>query len=327
MAKQKTVCLSRHWLENVRVVCWTSALMVALCPGSVLRAADSVFSNSPSSNAATASLEYQETGYNVFNWSVSVTPQPAPFKKEPVSQSGSKVMRGVLNFGGGSSNAIAFVWQRSAGKLYLDLNRNRDLTDDPAGVFSSREAERSLPDLHQCPFGFQNCCRPMPGAGGPQLLWVGGVEPDGTVELRSFWQGKVTLKGRDWQVGIVQNDLERSGSFENGQLLLRPWEKRNQPFNASSGSLATVPFSRNLFVDGHAYQLDLAVRSQDGEAKPSLQFTEQSVALGELKITGKFIQRLVLSGGPYLVVLDQPAGTVKIPVGSYSPSSNFAQTK
>jgi len=40
-----------------------------------------------------------------------------------------------------------------------------------------------------------------------------------------------------------------------------------------------------------------------------------------VKITGKFIQRLVLTGGPYLVCLDQPAGTVDIPVGSYSPSS------
>ena len=53
-----------------------------------------------------------------------------------------------------------------------------------------------------------------------------------TLAIRSFWQGKVTLQGRDWQVGIIQNNLDQSGSFENGRLLLRPWEKRNQPFNA-----------------------------------------------------------------------------------------------
>jgi len=142
------------------------------------------------------------------------------------------------------------------------------------------------------------------------------VEPYCTVELRSFWQGRVILPGRDWQVGIIPNFSPVS--FETGQLLLRPWAERDKPFNVYSGSLATVPFSRKLFVDDHAYQLDLIAGSQNGEAKPALQFTEQTVALGELKITGKFIQRLVLPGGPYLVVLDQPAASVQVPTGSYN---------
>jgi hypothetical protein len=125
------------------------------------------------------------------------------------------------------------------------------------------------------------------------------------------------LQGQDWQAAIIPNASNQSNSFENGQLLLRPWDKRSQPFSADDGSLATVPFSRKLFLDGHAYQLDLVARPQDGEARPALQFTEQSAAVGELKITGKFIQRLVLSGGPQLVVLDQPAASVQIPTGSY----------
>jgi hypothetical protein len=289
--------------------------MVVLCPGNILRAADFVPSGSPPSNAITASLEYQETDHSVFNWSVSVTPQSAPFKKEPVSQSGSKVMRGVLNFGGGSSNAIAFVWQRSAGKLYLDLNHNRDLTDDPAGAFSSRAAERYYQTFTNVHLVFNTAAGQCPVL-ADLSFWVGGVEPYCTVELRSFWQGRVILPGRDWQVGIIPNFSPVS--FETGQLLLRPWAERDKPFNVYSGSLATVPFSRKLFVDDHAYQLDLIAGSQNGEAKPALQFTEQTVALGELKITGKFIQRLVLPGGPYLVVLDQPAASVQVPTGSYN---------
>ena len=110
-------------------------------------------------------------------------------------------------------------------------------------------------------------------------------------------------------------------------MLLRPWEKRNQPFNADDGSLATVPFSRKLFLDGHAYQLECIARSQNGEARPALQFTEQSVPLGELKITGQFIRRLVLTGGPYLVMLDHPAGVVKVPTGSYNQPDIRARTK
>ena len=40
----------------------------------------------------------------------------------------------------------------------------------------------------------------------------------------------------------------------------------------------------------------------------------------ELKITGEFVQRVTLEGGPYQVVLDQPGATVKVPVGRYDSS-------
>jgi hypothetical protein len=71
-------------------------------------------------------------------------------------------------------------------------------------------------------------------------------------------------------------------------------------------------------MDGHAYQLDWSGQPGKGEVSPVLQFTEQTVALGDLEITGQFIGRLVLKGGPYLVMLDEPAGMVKVPTGSYS---------
>ncbi|HXR04222.1 MAG TPA: hypothetical protein VN836_05895 [Verrucomicrobiae bacterium] len=223
-----------------------------------------------------------------------------------------------MNFGGDSSNAIAFVWQRDSEKLYLDLNRNQDLTDDPAGVFLARTARpvnyQTFPNIHLL---FNTASGKCPVLADINF-WDYGSQPNCSLAIRSFWQGKVTLQGRDCQVGVVQNDLSQRGSFENSQLLLRPWEKRNQPFNVYDGSLATFPFSRNLFVDGHAYQLAWIGESPNGEVKPALQFTEQSVALGNLKITGRFIQRLVLPGGPYLVVLDQPAVSVQVPTGSYN---------
>jgi hypothetical protein len=317
MAKQKNGCLSRHWLENVRVVCLTSALMVVLCPGNVLRAADIVVSNSPSSNAIMASLEYQETDYNIVNLGVPQTTQTTPFKNEPEAASG-KIFRGVLNFGGDSSNSIPFVWQRDAGKLFLDLNRNQNFTNNPAGIFSTRVAKpvnyQTFTNVHLFFNTASGRCRVLADIN----FYDYGSRANCTLAVRSFWQGRVALQGRDWQAGIVQNDLKQSGSFENGRLLLRPWEKRNQPFNTYSGSLATIPFSQKLFVDGHAYQLDLVAKAQNGEARPALQFTEQSIPLGELKITGKFVQRLVLPGGSYLVVLDQPAASVKVPTGSYN---------
>lgn len=317
MSKQMTSCMAWHWLRNVRSVGLTFTLMGALFPGHVLRAAEPTPFNSSPSNAIIASLEYQETDYSVVNWGVSLTTQTVPFKNEPAVATG-KTVRGVLNFGGNPSNAIAFVWQRGVGKLFLDLNRNQDLTDDAAGVFSVRGTKlgsyQSFAGVHL----------PLSTTGGnDQVLvdinfWDYGSRPNCSLAVRSFWQGQVTLSGRDWQVGIVQNVLNQVGPFENGQLLLRPWERRSQAFTAYGDAPDAFPFTRKVFVDSHAYQLEPITNAQNGANQLALRFTEQSVALGELKVTGKFIQRLVLPGGMYLVLLDQPAGIVKIPTGSYN---------
>jgi hypothetical protein len=272
--------------------------------------------NPQSGQVQTVQLEYGEAGYGLLNESLPVVTRSGPFTKEPAF-AGNKVVRGTFQPCGGDSNSIAFVWDRAAGKLYLDLNHNQDLTDDPAGVFSALTARtvyyQTFTNVHLLFNTASGRCRMLADITFYNYL----SRPSCYLALRSFWQGKVTLQGQDWQAGIIPNASNESNSFESGRLLLRPWEKRNQPFSADDGSLVTVPFSRKLFFDGQAYQLDLAVRPRDGEARPVLQFTEQSAALGELKITGKFIQRLVLSGGSQLVVLDQPAASVKVPTGSY----------
>jgi hypothetical protein len=271
---------------------------------------------SPSGQIQTAFLEYTEVPYSFINWGCRVVVRSTPFPKEPAFGSG-KIVRGALQFGDSTNNSVAFAWNPAAGKLYLDLNRNLDLTDDTAGVFLARTARtvyyQTFTNIHLSLNTASGKCQVLADIN----FWNYLPRPSCNLAVRSFWQGKLTLQGADWQAGIIPNVSNQSDSFENGRLLLRPWEKRNQPFSADDGSLVTVPFSRKLFFDGHAYQLDLAARPQDGEARPALQFTGQPVALGELKITGKFIQRLVFSGGPYLVVLDQPAASVKILTGSY----------
>jgi hypothetical protein len=317
MAKRKTGGWCRRWLRNVRANCLASTLMAGLCSGTMLRAADFVLASNASSNAVTAALEYQETDYPIVNWGVSLTTQTAPFPNEPAAASG-KIVRGVLSFGGESSNDIAFVWQRDAGKLFLDLNRNRNFTNHPANIFSARSVR---PVYYQT---FTNIHLPFNTAAGKcQVLadlnfWDYSSRPSCSLAVRSFWQGKVTLQGRDWQAGLVQNVVNPTGALENGQFLLRPWAQRSKPFSAFGTAPDAVPFTRKLFLDGHAYQLDPIIAAPDGAVRLALQFTEKPVALGEIKISGKYVQRLVLSGGPYLVLLDDPAGTVKIPTGSYN---------
>ena len=229
MVKPKTSCWSWHRLGNFRAGGLVFMLLVALCPGRIIRAADLLLSSSPSSNAVTAALEYQETDYSVVNWGVSLTMQAAPFTNEPAAT--GKIFRGVMNIGGNASNAIPFVWQRDAGKLLLDFDHRRNFTSNSVSVFSTRDAKSSYQT-------FTGVHLPLHTAAGQcQVLadveiYSYGSQPNCTLSVRSFWQGRVTLSGRDWQVGLIPNGVNAGDSFENGQLLLRPWEKRNQSFTA-----------------------------------------------------------------------------------------------
>lgn len=274
--------------------------------------------NSSAGQSATVYLDYREVDYSVINWGLPVVVRSSAFKKEPVF-SGSKVIRGTLQLGGSTSDEMAFAWDRAGGKFYLDLNRNLDLTDDPAGVFSCGSR---FNDNYQF---FTNIRLPFRTALGSQpmltdLNFYYYGQPNCTAAMRSLWQGKVILRGVEWQVGLLGNPFDQRASLQSGSLLLRPWGDRNKSFSLYSGSLEAIPFSRNLFVGNQAYQLRCTNEVQGGAVKVQMEFTEQQPKLGELKITGNYVQRMTLEGGPYMVVLDQPEAVVKVPVGRYGPT-------
>jgi hypothetical protein len=295
--------------------------LLGLVPGAVLSLdAQEVagVTNSSPGEAVSAHLDYREVSYSFVTWSLQVTVRSSAFTKEP-TLSQSKVIRGLLQLGGGGSNEMAFVWDRAAGKLYLDLNRNLDLTDDPAGVFSSLGGAM---DFYQT---FTNIRLPFKTPGGNHQALVDlNFSSYGALNcsaaMRSCWQGKVTLQGEEWQVGLLGNVFGPRPSLESGSLLLRPWTERNKPFSLLSGSLEGFPFSRKLFFGNRAYELQCANEGQGDVAKVRIQFTEQRPSIGELKITGDNVQRVTLEGGPYMVVIDKPEAVVRVPVGSYGPS-------
>ena len=265
---------------------------------------------------AAVDLVYQEVPYSFVNGGATVVPRSTPFTKEPAFGS-HKVIRGKLQLGSDSTNAVNFAWDRTGGKLYLDLNRNQDLADDLAGVFAT---QRGYTDNYQ---SFTNVHLAFTSPAGPRRMLADlnfydfSRNLSCSVALRSLWQGKLTLQGTDWQVGLVEDPFDRSTSVAGRRLLLRPWAERSQPFSVSDGAARAVAFSRKVFLNQHAYDLDLTPAPQGGDTLYRLALTEQSPVLGELKVAGQFIQRLLLEGEPYLVILDQPPATVRVPVGSY----------
>jgi hypothetical protein len=125
------------------------------------------------------------------------------------------------------------------------------------------------------------------------------------------------LQGEDWQAGLLLNPFGRGASTESGNLLLRPWSERNKSFSLYGGSLEAFPFSRNLFFGHVAYRVQCTNEVQGEVARMRMQFTEHQPNLGEVRITGDFIERVTLEGGPYVVVLNKPGAMAKVPVGRY----------
>ena len=151
---------------------------------------------SPSDQSVTVYLDYRELNYSFINWGLTLVAKSPAFKKEPVF-GGGKVIRGTLQLGGSKSDEMGFAWDRAAGKLYLDLNRNLDLTDDAAGVFS---CGKGFNDNFQfftsvrLPFKTPAGSRPMLA----DLSFNDYGRLSCSAAMRSLWQGKVTLQGAEW---------------------------------------------------------------------------------------------------------------------------------
>ena len=281
-----------------------------------VRAQEPGVTNTESGSVVAAYLDYREVPYAFTTWGVPLVSKAAAFKKEP-ALSGGKVNRGTLQLGAGSGGEMGFLWDRGAGKLYLDLNRNLDLTDDPISVCPR---QRGSADDYQY---FANIHLPLKTLAGirPMLVDLNVYDYNTltcSVGMRSFWQGKVTLQGEEYQVGLLENPFGQRASLESGDLLLRPWSARTRSFNLLDGSLESVPYSPKLFVNNRAYQLQCTNVVQGDGVKVRLQFAEQTPKLGELKIAGAYVQRATLERGPYVVILDKPGATVQVPVGRYS---------
>jgi hypothetical protein len=265
----------------------------------------------------TFDVNYQETDEVLVSGSVGIKLQNAPFQKEPALP-GQNVFRGSLMWRTLPKQATAFIWDKGRGRLYLDLNGNRDLTDDPKGIFASasRDDRQTFTNIHLV----------LPVGAGDRSVRLQLVFSErrsdpvrANAGLCSYWQGRVGLNGKEWQFGLVENVLGDKASGLPEFLVLRPWAERQRPLHLTSSSPDYFDYTKNLFFGDRAYELDCRYQAGGDSPKYSVTFKEQAPRLGELKITGADLHRIILTTKPAMTaVLDQPKGTVKLPVGSYS---------
>lgn len=249
----------------------------------------------------------------------------APFLKEPET-SPHYVFRSRLPFGKDTNDAIALIWDQPKHKLYLDLNRNLDLTDDPTGTFSS--TGKGFQQV------FTNVTLPLQTASGllpaildlhlftdPQANWA-------QVQLHShsLWQAKVVLEGEAWQVAALDNLFGQAGPTAATFLLLRPWGAATNRVSFYDLASGIVPFPNRLFWLGRAYQLDRHFDTNGATPVCKLEFTPQQPEMTELRLSGEFLYYTVLrDSNGYTAVLREPPGTVRVPQGIYMVSAAWVK--
>jgi hypothetical protein len=188
---------------------------LAMFGGVVPTGAQEQATAAPGGSAQTVYLDYRELDTRIIGSRLNITPRAEPYKKEP-DWGGRAICRGTINsaFHGvekpgaspGHSINLPFAWDYKQGKLYLDVNRNGDLTDDavysttpsPGNYYyqtftniqitfdAQASAHRVLVDIAVYGYDGKN-------VSGGNLTW------------HSYWQGKALLGDRECQVGLVEN--------------------------------------------------------------------------------------------------------------------------
>ncbi len=297
--------------------------------------------NQPSAPVSTQEIDlaYQPLPGRVEGWRLRIASRSIPFPKEP-PLAGRAVGRGIIEsaFQGVSSSTtnntvnLPFLWDYTTGKLYLDLNRNGDLAAAP--VFSTPQpspvALRRGQYFYQT---FTNINLSYPPGWRPRLVDIhlygyrGQNVLGGNLVWRCFWQGKLVEKGREWQIGLVENP-NHIGTAEGGDLVLRPWSEREKPVNCQDGTLTGFECPANLFFQGRACHLEFDyVKGRVPGPRFRLRLVDVPLALGWLKIHGQYIERLMLHGtgsmSSWAAVLDSPEVETSLPVGNYSISGVY----
>lgn len=256
-------------------------------------------------------LEPRDIQYNISVFS-SIYRSSVEFKKEPDLGSG-QVIRGVLEVGGKKENYIPFAWNKNAGKLFFDFNRNLDLTDDRENVFDN--TMKNIRDMHQydviLPVKYQNNVVNYRASITNQRNYRSDIF---NIQIKTAWCGEIELYGIKWLMAVQDNC---NGVLNNeDQFMILPPESihlEDYRFLEFSALKSTTP---KFFIGNHLYSIKSEMVEKNDKVLVRAEFKEEPVETGQMELTGSYIKRLILFG-TNTVILDRPTSSVLIPVGDY----------
>lgn len=255
---------------------------------------------------ATFVLEYQTNGPSA-EFPLPLEKSEIRFKNEP-EYAGAQVVRSHFSVAPGPHGSMGFACDSEGQKLYLDLNRNLDLTDDPEGIRESRPGSGGRE--------FPHISIPIEQAGRRREiamdLQIYG-ENRGGYTIRSSWgSDAVDIGGKTYRAAVVDDGDGVIGPADF--LFLEPvgdeFEAVGDP-----GKRVELQVPASLVLDGQPYALALAL-GRDGKSM-ELSIVPAAEELVDVPVTGKGLERLTLQNEGRAALFFAPESTIRLPAGRY----------
>lgn len=253
-------------------------------------------------------LKYSETGFTQFINFQDGGKQEFKFRKEPKFGK-DRILRHALKVGPKREDYMGFAVNLTSRTLYIDLNRNLDLTDDLRGVV------KGTGNSNNAIFINLRLNLSKDGVDRQYLmdLFCYGQSPS-YMMIKSTYRGDIELYGQKWQVELRDN---LDGVIDRqDQISISP-----QDSEKPLGFRSMQPADR-IFMGGRLYQV--AYRFGAGSVLTA-DFRETGCTLGQLALEGQHIQRMILEGTA-LAILDSPGTQIPLPAGSYRIRDVLLQT-
>lgn len=263
-------------------------------------------------------LKYVEKGGRLLS-SVDPGKQEVRFRKEP-DFGKDKVLRRALIVGPEQNDFVGFAVDLTKRSLYVDLNQNLDLTDDPQGVFKAISTG-DLVYFREVPLKLTRNGINRSYLLDPFYFYNGGTAS--YIGIRSYYAADVELNGQKYRLEVQDNldgDLDRQDRF-----LIAPLTGNDEADKVAT-TYGAMPVPQDLYLGGRRYQVRFSFGAGAEAAPLTADFTETTAPLGDLALEGQFVRRLVLEGDAGLAVIDFPAQAISLPADKYRVQGIYLQS-
>jgi hypothetical protein len=229
---------------------------------------------------------------------LSVPGREVAFSKEP-DFGNHVVFRGALRIGPENTDFIGVALDRTDATLYLDLNRNLDLTDDPQGIHQQTGPSSYL--------SFPEITLDLLNETPPRSYKIdisSYASGQAMAAIRSGWTGDIEVGGSRIHFSLADN---LDGTIGPGDQFTLG--------GGTAGSSLSPP--RRLFLDGKNYAVTYEFTFEEETSKVRVAFREVDQPVRTLPFEGDSVSRLIFQGTQSTVFIDNPTTTVTLPLDTY----------
>ena len=301
----------------------------ALCMCGIMGIAFASTQSSPSPGAqeSTVVLSYKEVVFTPLEIEFEISSESVQFTKMP-EKSLLEPVTGLFPVGSDEEEYIPFAWFKLQQRLYFDLNRNYDLSDDPGGMFTGER------DGFNQRFSNIKLEIARDESSLPYLIDLSMNDssniPTCTVSMHSLFHTQIPIAGKMWDFAVCDNldgEINISLNTANSDcLVLRPVDPEGKPFGScTTAHMDILNCPASLYLNNCAFALSYGFDTASDPVSLNIKVRPYLCETGTIQLSGDPVGFLILEGD-HTIIIDRPAEEVRVPAGEY-PAQRLAIQK